>query len=76
MMTLYFVQYKKINISQIYETMGKTNFFYKYVIETTIKLGLSGIWLNVPISSLLPSLICILLLYIYLKQKKVLDNIH
>ena len=56
--------------------MGKTNFFYKYVIETTIKLGLSGIWLNVPISSLLTSLICILLLYIYPKQKKVLDNIH
>lgn len=56
--------------------MGKTNFFYKYVIEQQIKLGLSGIWLNVPISSLLPSLICILLLYIYLKQKKVLDNIH
>lgn len=67
MMTLYFVQYKKINISQIYETWGKQIFFYKYVIETTIKLGLSGIWLNVPISSLFPSLICILLLYIYLK---------
>ncbi len=56
--------------------MGKTNFFLQVCIETTIKLGLSGIWLNVPISSLLPSLICILLLYIYLKQKKVLDNIH
>ena len=35
-------------------------------------LDLNGIWINFPISSLLTGIICAILLFIYIKKKKVL----
>lgn len=59
-------------LASIIISLGISIVFPMICLPLYLVLDLNGIWINFPISSLLTGIVCLILLFIYIKKKKVL----